>query len=258
VDGSNLEGWQTEFNQPNTGSGAYSFIIPLQVGGTPNIVSFTASPATAKVGDVITVSWEVANSKQVYITRTTNQPASDDFALSQPPKGTATYTVTNNDSGQITFVLHTEHPRITATAVVTLTCPFSTSLTKDCPGSQTTTQASFQAFENGYMFWKGDSKQIYVLFSGGSWVVYQDTWTAGESIDLNGATPPDGKLAPANGFGKVWATQPGVRDKLGWAVSAESGYSATWQINSASGAITYHFTLPDGRIVHLENTWSME
>jgi hypothetical protein len=256
VDGSNLEGWASEYNESLAGK--TDVLIPGQVGTVPNIISFTVSPVTAKVGDVITVSWEVANSKQVYITRTTNQPTSDDFATGLPPKGSTTYTVTNNDSGQITFTLHTEYPRITATAVVTLACPFSTSLTKDCPGSQTTTQASFQTFENGYMFWKGDSKQIYVLYSGGSWVVFQDTWTAGEPIDLGGATPPDGKLAPANGFGKVWATQPGVRDKLGWAVSAESGYSATWQINSANGSITYHFTLPDGRIAHLENTWRIE
>jgi hypothetical protein len=256
VDGSNLDGWASEYNQSITGQ--TTVLAPAQSGSVPQIVSFTASPAAAKVGDVITVSWEVANSKQVYITRTTNMPASDDFALNQPPKGSVTYTVTANDSGQIAFVLHTEHPRITATAVVTLTCPFSSSLTKDCPASQTKMQASFQTFENGYMFWKGDSKQIYVLFSGGSWVVYPDTWTVGEPIDLGGATPPQGRIAPANGFGKVWATQPGVRDRLGWAVAPESGYTATWQTNSASGKTTYHFTLPDNRVVHLEDTWRIE
>jgi hypothetical protein len=114
--------------------------------------------------------------------------------------------------------------------------------------------ASFQAFEHGFMVWNDDRNQIYVFFDGGSLGRYQDTWTEGETFDTG--TPPAGLVAPERGFGKVWTTELGVRDRLGWATSQEQPYTMRTQ---TSGAYRYPYTylmLPDGRVVYMvEGSW---
>ena len=52
-----------------------------------------------------------------------------------------------------------------------------------------------------------------------------------------GVTAPDGRYAPASGFGLVWrgdaAASPGFRDTLGWALAPEVGYDAILQCDDA-------------------------
>lgn len=54
-----------------------------------------------------------------------------------------------------------------------------------------------------------------------------------------GLVPPPGLFQPVLGFGKFWrGLVPGsewVRERLGWAVAPEVGYSALWQCNTLSG-----------------------
>jgi hypothetical protein len=44
--------------------------------------------------------------------------------------------------------------------------------------------------------------------------------------------PPPGRYQPIRGFGMVWREQPGVRDRLGWAVEPETGYETAIQRTS--------------------------
>jgi hypothetical protein len=62
------------------------------------------------------------------------------------------------------------------------------------------------------MIWRGDTRQIYVLYDEGrdrDYEVYQDTRNEGQSIEIE-EVPPQGLLAPVRGFGTLWASELGV------------------------------------------------
>lgn len=61
--------------------------------------------------------------------------------------------------------------------------------------------------------------------------------------------PPAGLLQPERGFGLLWRNSPTVRERLGWALTPEAGYTATVQIDSATGA--RYLTGPGGTIYGL-------
>ncbi|MEO5952282.1 MAG: zf-HC2 domain-containing protein, partial [Chloroflexia bacterium] len=70
-----------------------------------------------------------------------------------------------------------------------------------------------ERFEGGYMFWRGDTKKIYVFFGNpnqdtlGTWAEYDDTWAEGDPLPTPvlgtkaAGTPPEGKHVPVRGFG---------------------------------------------------------
>jgi photosystem II stability/assembly factor-like uncharacterized protein/predicted small lipoprotein YifL len=87
-----------------------------------------------------------------------------------------------------------------------------------------------QRFEGGWMFWRSDTADIYVLPSGQPYARFDDTWDEGEPIyscpDLSPSqTPP----TPHRGFGMIWCRNPQVRQNLGSATSQERLYDAALQ-----------------------------
>lgn len=86
-------------------------------------------------------------------------------------------------------------------------------------------QMAEQPFQKGFMYWRSDTRQIYVVMNTGRWAAYPDTWNEGDPNPLVGGTPPAGALEPTRGFGKVWREQSGVRDSLGWATVQERGFN---------------------------------
>jgi hypothetical protein len=87
-----------------------------------------------------------------------------------------------------------------------------------------------QVFEDGFMIWSDHigwyaQPVIYVVYGGNSYQRFDDTFNAAVDAVNGSETPPAGLSEPSMGFGKIWRTQPGVREALGWATSAES-YSA--------------------------------
>jgi len=98
-----------------------------------------------------------------------------------------------------------------------------------CPtDAPRTTWATWQPFERGYMFWRYDTKRIYVLREDGAYADYPDVWDQVSPIPSQGS-PPAGRLAPVRGFGYLWSSNEGVRDRLGWAVEEERGFCARVQ-----------------------------
>jgi len=86
-----------------------------------------------------------------------------------------------------------------------------------------------EPFERGYMFWRSDLRHIYVLYDGGTWQGFVDTWEPGQPEYDPGIVPPAGYYQPVRGFGKVWREQPGVRERLGWATAPERSFTASVQ-----------------------------
>lgn len=83
--------------------------------------------------------------------------------------------------------------------------------------------AAVQTFEQGFMVWREDEQRIYALLNDGSWLVFEDTFREGEAEFDPALTAPANRQQPVRGFGKVWRSEPTVRERLGWATAQERG-----------------------------------
>jgi Putative zinc-finger/Bacterial Ig-like domain len=117
-------------------------------------------------------------------------------------------------------------------------------------------EAAQERFEGGYMFWRRDIKKIYVFYGNpntdtvGVWAEYDDTWVDGTPVATTTATstttatpqsihpgseataimtPPPGRYIPVRGFGELWANNPTVRARLGWAIEPEQSATGAFQ-----------------------------
>jgi hypothetical protein len=239
--------------------------VPQPNTSAMSIVSFTVSPDTVDRGATVTLSWEVKGTAEVGIWRLQPGGSVADFIADQPLIGTWTLTLPEYYVDTAWFTLWATDAAgntISADATVKIRCPYTyffgqTAGETNCPYAPAKDiSAVYQRFERGFMLWRSDNSQIYVLRDGGNLSRYQDTWTQADVLDTG--TPPVGLLAPIRGFGKVWATQIGVKDALGWATGAEQTYTMRLQ---SSGAFKYaylYLTLPDNRVIYLvESSWGL-
>lgn len=143
---------------------------------------------------------------------------------------------------------------------------FSSRTPAGCPtGSAQSVAAASLAFERGQMFWTSHEGMIYVLYADGNqpaWDRFADTFN--ESMperDPNIVGPQGIWQQPRRGFGTIWRTTPGVRDRLGWALREwEDAYTMTYQQADASAGGTIYMNGPDGKIYELRGDrahWSI-
>lgn len=238
---------------PITGSAAQS-----QPGAvSAQIASFTASPDPVARGGSLTLAWNTTGAARVSIDRLSEQAGAfvETIARDLLASGTFAYTIPQEYAASIPLTLVVEDTgggRQTNTLTVRITCPYAQTLTGRCPTSQTQTGTVFETFERGSTIWRADTRQIYVLYQGGRYEQYADTWTEGEPVTYP-ETPPAGLFQPERGFGKLWVNNEHVRSGLGWATSTETGYSATLEIHpAAGGGENILMTLPDGRLLRLD------
>jgi serine/threonine protein kinase len=99
-----------------------------------------------------------------------------------------------------------------------------------CPENQEhVSWTAEQLFQKGYMLWRKDTNQIYVLYNDDTWRGYANTWHEGEPVKL-GYAPPPGLYEPIMGFGKVWREKlGGPNAKIGWALEEEGGFDNSLQ-----------------------------
>lgn len=72
----------------------------------------------------------------------------------------------------------------------------------------------------------------------------------GEQESDPSIVPPAGLYQPIRGFGKLWRTNPHVRDGLGWAIAPEQGFHTQWQMQiRESIGIPFYVRRLDGRII---------
>jgi hypothetical protein len=69
-----------------------------------------------------------------------------------------------------------------------------------------------------FMLWFSHEKQIYVLYPGGAYAAYPDTWV--EDVDPTFSCNPLGGEAdspplPRRGFGKLWCSDPAIQEAMG-------------------------------------------
>jgi len=112
-----------------------------------------------------------------------------------------------------------------------------------------------QRFEGGEMIYHQGNGEIYVLANSGSWWHFYSA-EYGILPDNSVRNAPQGKFAPINGFGRIWAGNRDIRDALGWAVLPEIGFTARMSYSYANG--TYIERL-DGQAywLHHDRTWEM-
>ncbi|MBZ0306009.1 MAG: hypothetical protein K8I82_08080 [Anaerolineae bacterium] len=161
----------------------------------------------------------------------------------------------------------TSTPTITLTPTITFTpsitsppsaipegsCPYAwffSPAPPNCPFTEVVmTQAAFQAMQNGFMIWTQSGLTIYVAFNDSrfpAWIVAPDTFVESEpEVDFN-LQIPQGLLQPRRGFGKLWRGDKPLQERLGWATTAELGYTASVQTDSVTG--TRYLSGPQGEI----------
>jgi hypothetical protein len=148
-----------------------------------------------------------------------------------------------------------------AYVTVSIVCPYGEYLAPRCLLTQDRIWAAYEPFERGYMIWRSDTREIYVLFNGEGYETYEDTWREGNPVNIPG-TPLPGLYVPVRGFGNLYTSQAHLRERLGWATASEVGYTMTVEtIPGGSGryrGTSSYFTLPDDRVINLypfSSTW---
>lgn len=114
----------------------------------------------------------------------------------------------------------------------------------ECAGITLNTWAVLQPFERGLMLWLQEGGRTYVLIDDGSlfkpYVEVSDPGNTALPGPDPAIVPPAGLYQPELGFAKFWrGLAPGsewIRNRLGWALAPETGYSALWQCNTAADA----------------------
>jgi LysM repeat protein len=115
--------------------------------------------------------------------------------------------------------------------------------------------ATFQSFQGGFMVWSADSSAISVFTNANGRLTSFSARTYSRWAETtNAQVPPAGFFRPMNGFGKVWNARQDLRDLLGWATSAESGY--TMLVFYDANARVESISLPGGvALLRNGSTW---
>ncbi len=227
------------------------------------VVTFVAVPEIVRRGGTVTITWDVRNATEVGVWLVQPGGPMVRAAPDAGAQGQWTLTLPESFVDYAPFALFATGPsggRVQESLTVDVICPYTyffgpTAEQLTCPAdSANTVQAAFQRFERGYMIWRADTSEIYVLYDSGLVNVYRDTWQ-GETLYYPEAAP-EGMYRPDRGFGKLWIEHPQVRSGVGWALTLEEGYTMRYQ---RSGDIKYsrlYLDWPDGTVIYIvENIW---
>lgn len=248
--------------------------LVLGDGTEPVILDFSAAPNPVARDGTITVSWQVQNAEIVQIA----QIAADGRYLRSSEEinltGTRTFSPLANDYYVAQFFIYAGDRAgngVTDTLELEVLCPYTffvsaEGLADRCPVQAVATFAgAYQLFERGEAIWRGDRNEIVLLYSGGTYEIFPDTYQEGEAIVYpDGISIPDpdsGQTLPIRGFGKVWANHSSARNGLGFAIGVEVGYTITGQDvadpSVQRGYSSSFFTFPDESVVELrpDGTW---
>lgn len=239
----------------------------------PAVLLFDVSPAEARPGDTVTLSWRAVG--ETIAVRTVLASGADGPLYSDlPAEGVLHPALDTGQGTDVTFVLEVAALGRTTTSqirvsVLCLDEWFFANPPGGCPrGPATTAQAAGQYFERGFMIWEASDDEITVFYedSTGGYATFADEWDESLPEKDPSLTPPRGLYQPVRGFGLVWRTQPGspvadtVRARIGWALFPEFAFETVEQCDAqAQGrnpGLNCYQLAPDGRVIVLqEGRW---
>jgi hypothetical protein len=151
---------------------------------------------------------------------------------------------------------------------ITLFCPedawFFSGPPTTCPaGAPIETNAAFQPFEHGWMLWLQEDDTIYTFYEepDPTFASYPEYTLPGDDapVPSDEYDPPEGLFVPISGFGRLWREYSWVRQKLGWALAPEEGFTTTIQREIQQDASYLYLIDPEGQVVVLNlyrATWA--
>ena len=192
----------------------------------PSVLGFRATPNPMMRGEPATLSWQVSGVDSVLIEvyDVANSQFPVDVIDNLPLIGTLTYRPAINLNADLRFIIwgvnHSHHP-----VLVTLweRVVQSELVIEVRQSPETTTQAAFQQYENGFMIWQADTGTVMVLGGrlGGQVLTFSVNSYASWSGVSSDFYIPNNRVRPINAFGKVWYEVQQVRDMIGYAVEPE-------------------------------------
>jgi hypothetical protein len=195
----------------------------------------SATPATLTPAAVPAIETpELANTPAIMpISPTTNSGVAPTVTLGHSPSAATVSPLAVSPKPDISSE---NTPAATETLFFDASCPnlwFFPDGPEACPAEAALySGAAEQHFENGVMVWVGAEDRIYVLYFDDplpKWIAFVDEWEEGQPEYDPALVPPDGLRQPVRGFGLIWREQPGVRERLGWAIDREAGYATAVQ-----------------------------
>ncbi|MBX3083816.1 MAG: hypothetical protein KF716_19435 [Anaerolineae bacterium] len=212
--------------------------------GSLRIEYFQAEVSAVEAGAIFRLFWSVQGIDQVQIYELTPDGEREQvWKLGRTGSLEVRTRENDKDAVQYELVIGDETNSLTQTVTVAISCVINCTDSAAFSASAVSSGAAQQIFEHGVMIWLETERRIYVLYddkNSPAWASYPDSFTDGQQDSDPTITAPPGLLQPVRGFGLVWRTQAGVRDRLGWATLPEIGYTA--QIDGAATAdssVTY-------------------
>ncbi len=225
------------------------------------IRSFRADPETIMPGEAFTLTWESTGAAEAWL-----YPLSEGRLLQGvpvSPTGSRILTAPadlRRPLEYMLFVFDASGVYVYRNRRLPLRqCPdswFFSPAPAECPsGPPLVSFAADQPFERGHMIWIQDRDEILVLFADEHvrrWRVFVDLFEEGMPEYDPTLTPPPGRFQPIRGFGLVWRNDPEVRDRLGWALRPEQGFTTRVQGTARERYNVWFIQAPDGGIWELD------
>jgi photosystem II stability/assembly factor-like uncharacterized protein len=102
-----------------------------------------------------------------------------------------------------------------------------------CPSAaERTIRAEEETFERGHILWRADSGLLVVSFDDGQWATFPDLYDPGEPLEASAEENvplPEGYFVPTGRFLRMWRYEPGIFDRLGFAISPARGFQGVVQ-----------------------------
>ncbi len=224
------------------------------------VVFFRSNVKEADPGDSITLEWSTNDTPTVTLWHLTPTGQLGRW-WDVTPDGSFDYTIGPDEKNATRFALFAtgyDDRSETASVTIAIRCSdgwFFEHAPNICPAALALSSAGVvQHFEGGTMIWVEEEDQIYVLFDdvhSPGWNRFVDQWDPAEPDNDPTLTPPDGLYQPVRGFGLVWREEPGIRDRMGWAVDEESSFETIVQRTSYAKYNETYILAHDGKIWRL-------
>jgi hypothetical protein len=250
--------------------------------GTAPALHFWADRMDVQPGEVLTLRWMTAQALSGTVAISLRaahgaQPGLQDWR-ELPPAGSLDVPLDMDPRGRYQFMLSASFPmeRPFYTLPFRFACPerFFFDLPANwheigplkydrCPAAAAHSPAALeQRFERGRMLWLQTDGLILILFgdgsmatSGNDWWSQLDTWTVAEPETDPRFAAPAGLWVPRRGFGKAWAENAEVRERLGWAMGPEVGFTSAdqrdWDVPGIDSPAFRFVRAADGSVVAL-------